>query len=88
MKLAVRATVFAAGVLLLFFSWRHAHTAAVANTQGTTSTGSPAEVLVVIGTFLALMAFAPTPDTLGRWMALKRRRRPQPAHFKRRRLRS
>jgi hypothetical protein len=87
--IALRVAVFVAGVVLLFFSWRHAHTAAATvQNPGTANTGSPAEVLVVIGAFLALMAFVPSPETLGRWMSLKPQRRPQPAHFKRRRQRS
>ena len=89
MKIALRVTVFVAGGLLLFLSSRHVHmAAATVQNPGTANIGSPAEVLVVIGAFLALMAFVPSPQTLGRWMSLKRRKRPQPAHFKRRRQRS
>jgi len=86
LKIGLRATVFVAGALLLFFAWRHAHTASVTvQNPGTANLGSPAEVLVVIGAFLVVIAFVPSPERLGRWMSLKRRRRPQPAHFKRRR---
>ena len=85
-KIATRIVVFMAGVALLFLSWHKTHVAAL-NPQnpGTAYTGNPAEILVVIGAFVALLAFVPSSDTLGRWMSLKRHHRPPPAHFRRRR---
>ncbi len=86
MKIAGRAAIFVVGVALLFFGWYKAHGAAI-NLQnpGTTNTIGGPEVLVVIGGFTALMAFLPSQEMLARWSSLKRRRRPQPAHFRRRR---
>jgi len=86
LKIAMRAAVFVLGAALLFFGWHKAHTEA-ANLQnpGTANPGSPAEVLVVVGAFVALLAFVPSSETLGRWMSLKRRHHAPPAHFRRRR---
>jgi hypothetical protein len=85
-KLALRVAVFVFGVVLLFVGFRKAHVNPNnAQSPGSPNTGSPAEVLVVAGGFAALMAFVPSQQTLGRWMSLKRQRRPQPAHFRRRR---
>ncbi|MGC2110330.1 MAG: hypothetical protein WA655_12490 [Candidatus Korobacteraceae bacterium] len=86
MKIAVRVLVFAAGASLFFFGWykAHSYTVDLSNPSATSSVNG-FEVMVVIGALLALMAFAPSPETLGRWMSLKRPRRPQPAHFRRRR---
>jgi hypothetical protein len=86
MKIAVRVLVFAVGVSLFFFGWHKAHNYTVdLSNPSTTNSVNGFEVLVVIGALLALMAFAPSPKTLGRWMSLKRPKRPQPAHFRRRR---
>jgi hypothetical protein len=88
-KLAVRVGVFVLGVALLFVGWRKAHNAKVDPLNpASAGTGNPAEVLVVIGGFVTLLAFVPSSQTLGRWMSLKRHKRPQPAHFRRRRQRS
>ncbi len=84
MKLALRIAVFVVGVALLFVGWRKAHTVDLQN-PGSSNTGNPAEVLVVIGGLVTLMAFVPSQQTLGRWMSLKKQRKPQPAHFRRRR---
>ena len=86
MKLALRTAAFVLGLALLFFGWHKAHTEAVnVSNPGTANLGSPAEVLVVIGAFIALLAFVPSSDTLGRWMSLKRKHHAPPAHFRRRR---
>ena len=53
--------------------------------SGPGESGSGSEVLVVVGAFLALLAFAPSPETLGRWMSLKRKHHAPPAQFRRRR---
>jgi hypothetical protein len=84
-NIALRAAVFLAGMGLLFFGWYRAHNATVDLTNPRANPGSPAEVLVVIGGFMALLAFLPSSQTLGRWMSLKRQKRPPPAHFRRRR---
>jgi hypothetical protein len=83
-NIALRAAVFVVGVGLLFFGWHRAHSATVDLANPTANPGSPSEVLVVIGGFVALLAFLPSSQTLGRWMSLKRQKRPQAAHFRRR----
>ena len=89
MKLALRVAMFVLGVALLFVGWRKAHSANVdVQNPGAANTGNPAEVLVVIGGFVGLLAFVPSSQTLGRWMSLKRHKPAQPAHFRRRRQRS
>jgi hypothetical protein len=89
MKLALRVAIFASGVALLFFGSHRVHTQTI-NFQnpGNDPTAGSAEMLVVMGGFALLMAFLPSSKTLGRWMSLKRQRRAQPAHFRRRRQRS
>ena len=86
MKIAVRVLVFVVGLSLLFFGWHKSH-GAVADlaTPNSTTSANGFELLVVAGAFIALLAFAPSSETLGRWMSLKRPHRPQPAHFRRRR---
>ena len=86
MKLATRVAVFIAGAAVLFLGWHKSHLQTV-NLQnpGTTNNGNPAELLIVIGAFIALLAFLPSSETLGRWMSLKRHHKPPPAHFRRRR---
>lgn len=86
MRIAVRVALFVSGVGLLFLAWHKAHASAL-NLQnpGTANTGNPAEILVVIGALLALLAFLPSSETLGRWMSLKRHHRSHAAHFRRRR---
>jgi hypothetical protein len=88
MKLSLRIALFLAGLGLLFFSWHKAHNELLnlQNPASTNAVGS-SEIFVVVGGFVMLMAFAPSPETLGRWMSLKRPRKAQPAHFKRRRQR-
>lgn len=83
-NIALRAAVFVVGAALLFYGWYKAHSATVDLAKPNATPGSPAEVLVVIGGFLALLAFLPSSETLGRWMSLKRHKRPLPAHFRRR----
>ncbi len=86
MKLAIRVPVFVLGVALLLFGWHKAHTEIInLQSRGTANQGSPSEVLIVIGVFIALLAFLPSQETLGRWMSLKRKHHAPPAHFRRRR---
>ena len=86
MKIAVRVAVFVLGAALVFFAWHRAHPATVdLRNPSPASSGNPSEVLVVVGTFVALLAFAPSPGTLGRWMSLKRKPHAPPAQFRRRR---
>ena len=89
MKIATRIVVFAVGAGLLFFGWHKAHSEMI-NLQnpGAANTASSAEMLVVIGAFIALLAFLPSAETLGRWMSLKRHKTAKPAHFRRRRQRT
>jgi hypothetical protein len=80
--------VFLAGVGLLFYGWHKAHNAVVnVMNPASPNTANSSEMLVVIGGFVILMAFVPSSQTLGRWMSLKKQKRPQAAHFKRRRQR-
>jgi len=85
-KIVTRVLIFVAGALVLFFGWHKAHTEMI-NLQnpGTTNSISSSEVLVVVGGFVLLMAFLPSQQTLGRWMSLKKPRKAQAAHFRRRR---
>ncbi len=86
MKLSLRITVFVLGAALLFYGWRKGHNEAIpSQNPGSTNAISSSEVVVVVGGFVLLAAFLPSSETLGRWMSLKRRKRPQTAHFKRRR---
>jgi len=85
LKIAVRIAVFALGAWLSFFGWHKGH-AELMNLQGgpvTPGSYSP-EILAVGGAFLILVAFAPSPATLGRWMSLKRHKPVPHAHFRRR----
>ena len=88
MKIALRVAVFVLGAALLFYGWHKAHSEVI-NLQnpGNTNAVNSSEMLVVLGGFVALMAFVPSSERLGRWMSLKRHKRPQAAHFKRRRQR-
>lgn len=86
MKLALRAAVFVLGAGLVFFAWHRAHPATLdLQSPSPASSGNPSEVMVVVGAFVALLAFAPSPQTLGRWMSLKRKPHAPPAQFRRRR---
>jgi len=88
-KLPLRITIFVLGAALLFYGWRKAHNEVIPSQNPGASNGiNSSEILVVIGGFGLLAAFFPSSETLGRWMSLKRRRRPQAAHFKRRRQKS
>jgi len=85
-KLALRVAVFVLGVALVFFAWHRAHPATLdLHAPSPASSGNPSDVLVVVGAFMALLAFAPSPETLGRWMSLKRKHHAPPAQFRRRR---
>jgi hypothetical protein len=42
-------------------------------------------MLVMVGGFVMLLAFAPSQETLGRWMSLKKPKKAHPAQFRRRR---
>jgi hypothetical protein len=85
-KIWMRATIFVAGVALIVFGFHQAHThpATTLNADPST-TGGAGEMLVVIGLFIGLLAFAPSAQTLGRWMSTKRKHRAPPAQFRRRR---
>jgi TRAP-type C4-dicarboxylate transport system permease small subunit len=84
-KILARVAVFVLGAALLFFAWHRSHSEmATVQSPGSTSPSNAPAVLVVIGGFLALMAFLPSQETLGRWMSLKRPKRGRPAHFRRR----
>jgi len=85
-KIAMRVTAFVVGAALLFLGWHKAHVEALSlQSPGSSPAGSASEVLVVIGAFVALLAFVPSSETLGRWMSLKRRHHTPPAQFRRRR---
>ena len=84
--IAVRIAVFALGAWLVFFGWHkgHAELVNVQNNPATPNSGYSPEILAVGGAFILLMAFAPSPATLGRWMSLKRRKTVTHARFRRR----
>lgn len=86
MKLWLRITIFLAGAGILFFAWHKAHNEML-NLQnpGNGNSAGSAEILVVVGSFVMLMAFAPSQEMLGRWMALKKPKKARPAQFRRRR---
>ena len=86
MKLAVRVGVFVLGVGLVFLAWHRGHPAMPdLQAPSPASSGNASDVLVVVGAFIVLLAFAPSPETLGRWMSLKRKHEAPPAQFRRRR---
>jgi hypothetical protein len=88
MKIGWRIALFVAGVGLLYFSWHKMHNEMLSlQNPGATNAVGTSEILVVIGGFVMLMAFAPSPEMLGRWMSLNRPKKALPAHFKRRRQR-
>ena len=86
-KLAIRIAVFAAGAFLVFFGLHKAHAEMMVfqNNPGTPSSTYSPEILAVAGVFIALAAFAPSPQRLGRWMSRKRRKPAPHAHFRRQR---
>ncbi len=88
MKLWLRITIFLAGLGVLFFAWHRTHNEML-NLQnpGNANTTGSAEILVIVGGFVMLMAFAPSQEMLGRWMALKKPKKARPAQFRRRRQR-
>ena len=87
MKLWLRATIFLTGVAIFFLAWRKAHNQAlVLQNPGSSNAGS-AEILVIVGGFVMLMAFAPSQETLGRWMSIKKPKKVRAAQFRRRRQR-
>ena len=86
-KIAVRVAVFVLGAGLLFFGW-HKGRGEMMNFQTNPATPSSSyapELFAVGGAFLVLVAFAPSPETLGRWMSRKRHKPAPQAHFRRRR---
>lgn len=86
MKLGTRIAIFLVGLGALFLAWHKNHmAAAVAPNSPGINLSNSYEVLIVIGAFVMLMAFAPSPDVLGRWMSLKKPKKAHAAHFKRRR---
>ncbi len=85
MKIAIRVAVFVLGASLLFFAFHKAHNEVVnLQSSSSSSTSGSSEVLGIVGGFLALAAFAPSSETLGKWMSLKRRKTPTHARFRRR----
>lgn len=88
MKIVGRCLVFVFGVSLLVFGWYRVHDEMInpQNHAGTNVVHS-SELMVVVGGLIALMAFLPSSETLGRWTSTspKRRKPAQPAHFRRRR---
>jgi hypothetical protein len=84
-KIAVRVAVFVLGAVLVFFAWHRSHPATLdLQIPSPATTGNPSDVLIVVGAFVTLLAFAPSPQTLGRWMSLKRKHHAPPAQFRRR----
>jgi hypothetical protein len=85
-KIAVRIAVFALGALFVFYGWHKGHPEVMnlQNTPVTPSASSP-EILGLLGAFLVLAAFAPSPAVLGRWMSRKRRKPVPHARFRRQR---
>ncbi len=85
-KIAARIAVFALGAWLIFYGWHKGH-AELINVQNSPITPSSSsyspEILAVGGAFLLLVAFVPSPATLGRWMSLKRRKPVPHARFRR-----
>lgn len=85
MKLAGRVGVFVLGAALVVFGWYKAHGEVVPlQNPANTTTINSSEVLVVIGGFLALMAFLPSSERLARWASRKRRKAVPHAQFRRR----
>ena len=88
MKIAGRCLVFVLGMSLLIFGWRRSHNDVMSsdNPRGNNSVRS-SELMVVVGGLIAMMAFLPTNQALGRLAATspKRRKPTQSAHFRRRR---
>jgi hypothetical protein len=70
------------GVAIL--GWRISHNEAVTLQNGSTTAISGAEVLIIAGGLIALMAFLPSSGTVGRWMSLKRRKPAPHTQFRRR----
>lgn len=86
MKLWLRITIFLTGVAVLFFGWHKAHAPVVdLQAPARNNVGSSTEILVMIGGFVMLMAFAPSQQMLGRWMAVKKPKKAHAAQFRRRR---
>jgi hypothetical protein len=88
MNIAWRVVLFVTGAGVLFFSWHKTHNE-VMNLQnpGSSSAVGSVEILIMVAGFLMLLAFAPSQETLGRWMSLKKPKKAHPAQFRRRRQR-
>jgi hypothetical protein len=86
-KTTVRVAVFVLGAALLFFGWRKGRSESMNFQTNPATPGSSyaPELFAVGGAFLVLVAFAPSPETLGRWMSRKRQKPTPQAHFRRRR---
>ncbi len=86
MKLGWRILIFLVGAGVLFFAWHKSHNelVSVQNSGNSAPVGS-SEILIVIGAFVILMALAPSQETLGRWMSLKKPKKARQAQFRRRR---
>ena len=85
MKIAIRVAVFVLGAALVIFGVHKAHSEMLnfQNNPATPSSTYSPEIIAVAGAFLVLAAFAPSPATLGRWMARKRRKPVTHARFRR-----
>ncbi|HEY1730396.1 MAG TPA: hypothetical protein VGG15_01520 [Terriglobales bacterium] len=87
MKLWLRITIFATGAGILFFGWHKAHALVPDLAIPKNNLTSSSELLVMIGGFVMLMAFAPSPQMLTRWTEIKKPTKARPAQFRRRRQR-
>ncbi len=86
MKIPVRIAIFILGASLIILGWHRAHAEMLnlQNSPGAPSSSYSPEVLAVGGAFLALVAFAPSPAMLSRWLSHKRRKPVPHARFRRR----
>lgn len=84
MKTLARIAVFVAGVGVAILGWRMSHNEALTLQNGSSAAISGAEVLIIAGGLIALMAFLPSSGTMARWMSLKRRKPAPHAQFRRR----
>ncbi len=88
MKLWLRIAIFLTGAGVMFFGWHKAHAVVPDLPLPKNNLAGSSEMLVLIGGFTMLMAFAPSPQMLARWTAIKKPKKARPAQFRRRRQRS